>query len=384
MFKLIRFIFLLIIIAGVSLTAALFSVPAEERPAMIAAVKAYVWQRFGGTITEVQQQIEQVAPPQVVTSLKSIDAGETFQQVASCGKTQTTALEKSTRSNIYRWTDENGKVHFSDAKPGDTRNSEVMSVSYPDRKQYFKLKLIEDTDNLPAFTRDKVNAEVRQVYRILSRDLDLEHLRQVFLNVRIIGTQDDFQRYRQQRAPFLRTNSGFYTSDNNEAVVFQGNNPQQMRAVIRHEATHVMMAGLYGATPSWFNEGLAEYFEQLELIGQARQISAVSYHWNYLQQRNSRGQLLPLREYINLPPQQWYAGNLRDHYGLAWSLIYYLMSEPEGKVFLKKMMNDMAENYCWSVPGDEYFDHHYPGGFEAFEAGWQDWLAQPLPTTHRY
>jgi len=384
MFKLIRFIFLLIIVAGAGLTGALYSVPAEERPQMIAEVKAYVWKHFGGTITQVKQEIEQVAPAEVVQSLKSFESGEAFQQVASCGKTQTTALEKSTSSEIYRWTDENGKVHFSDAKPGDTRNSEVMSVSYPDRKQYFKLKMTLDTASLPVFTRDKVNAEVRQVYRILSRDLDLEHLRKVFLNVRIIGTQADFQSYRQQRAPQLRTNSGFYTSDNNEAVVFQGNNPDMMRAVIRHEATHVMMAGLYGATPSWFNEGLAEYFEQLQLSGQARQVGPVRYHWEYLQQRMGDGQLMPLLDYINQPPQRWYNGNLRDNYGMGWSLIYYLMSDPEGKVFLKGMMNDMAENYCWSAPGSEYFNDHYPGGFKAFEAGWKGWLARSLPDPHRY
>jgi len=384
MFKLIRFIILLLIIACVSLTAALFSVPAEDRPQMIAEVKGYIWQRFGGTITQVKQEIARVAPLEIVESLKSIDVGETFQQVASCGRTQTTALEKSTTAEIYRWTDENGKVHFSDAKPGDTRNNEVMSVSYPDRKQYFKLKLTLDTASLPAFTRDKVNAEVRQVYRILSRDLDLGHMRQVFLNVRIIGTQADFQNYRQQMAPQLRTNSGFYTSANNEAVVFQGNNPDMMRAVIRHEATHVMMAGLYGATPSWFNEGLAEYFEQLQVSGQARQVGPVNNHWAHLQQRQDDGQLMPLRDYINLPPQQWYNGNQRDNYGMAWSLIYYLMSDPEGKVFLKVMMNDMAENYCWTAPGGEYFDDHFPGGFKAFEAGWKGWLARSLPTPHRY
>lgn len=384
MFKLIRFVFLLIIVAGAGLTGAIYSVPAEERPQMIADMKAYVWQRFGGTLTQVKQGIEQVAPVAVVQSLKSFESGETFQQVASCGKTQTTALEKSTSSDIYRWTDENGAVHFSDAKPGDTRNKQVMSVSYPDRKQYFKLKMILDTVNLPAFTRDKVNAEVEQVYRILSRDLDIEHLRKVFLNVRIIGTQADFQRYRQQRAPQLRTNSGFYTSDNNEAVVFQGNNPDTMRAVIRHEATHVIMAGLYGATPSWFNEGLAEYFEQLRVSGQARRISPVDYHWAHLQKRQQRRQLMSLQEYVNLKPQQWYGGNLKDNYGMAWSLVYFLMTDPQGKRFLKEMMNDMAQDYCWSTPGSEYFNAHYPGGFVAFEADWKAWLAKSLPEAHRY
>jgi len=351
---------------------------------MIAALKDYAWQHFGGTITQVKQEIEQVAPAEILQSLKTIDSGETFQKIASCGKTQTTALKKSTSSEIYRWTDENGKLHFSDAKPGATRKTEVMTVSYPDRKQYFDLKLIEDSQSLPVFTRDKVNVEVRQVYRILSRDLNLEHLRKVLLNVRIIATQENFQSYKNQVAPQLRTNSGFYTSKNNEAVVFQGNNPEHMRAVIRHEATHVIMAGLYGVTPSWFNEGLAEYFEQLAVSGQARRVSPVDYHWVHLQQRQQQGQLMSLERYVNLKPQQWYGGNLKDNYGMAWSLVYFLMEEPEGKDFLRGMMNDMAKDYCWSTPGSEYFDNHYPGGFKAFEATWKNWLASDFPDPHRY
>ena len=182
----------------------------------------------------------------------------------------------------------------------------------------------------------------------------------------------------------MRTNSGFYTSTNNEAVVFQGNNPDFMRAVIRHEATHVMMAGLYGVTPSWFNEGLAEYFEQLQLSGQSRQIAPVGYHWEHLQKQQADGRLMALQSYVNLPPQAWYGGDLQDNYAMAWSLVYYLMSEPQGKTFLKGMMNEMAEDYCWSTPGSDYFDAHYPGGFNAFEAGWEDWLADSLPASHRY
>jgi len=384
LFRVIRFFVVLLIIAAVALGSALFSVPSEERPQMIAALKNYVWQRFGGTIEQVINEIEQVAPAELLQSLKSIESGEAFQQIVSCGKTKTTALEKSASSKIYRWTDESGQVHYTDAKPGDTRNSKMMSISYPDRKQYFKLKMIEDAASLPAFTRDKVSAEVRQIYRILSRDLQLEHLRKVTLNVRIIGTQEAFQEYKALVAPQLRTNSGFYTSENNEAVVFQGDAPDTMRAVIRHEATHVIMAGLYGVTPSWFNEGLAEYFERLEISGQSRQIEVEAYHWRHLQERHQQGALIAMQDYVNLPPQQWYNGNLQDNYSLAWSLVFYLMENPEGKRFLKGMMNDMAEDYCWTTPGSEYFDANYPGGLKSFEAGWNTWLAGSLPTSHRY
>jgi len=374
-------LFVVLLIVAATLTGVLFNAPPEERPKMIAWAKNYFFKTIDQTVTQITSEIENVAPAELLQGVRS---GEAFQQIASCGKTKTSALEKSTSAEIYRWTDESGQVHFSDAKPGATRNTDVMTVNYQDRKQYFNLKLVEDSQNLPAFTRDKVSAEVRQVYRILSGDLQLEHLRKVFLNVRIIGTQASFQEYKAQVAPQIRTNSGFYTSQNNEAVVFQGNNSATMRAVIRHEATHVIMAGLYGVTPSWFNEGLAEYFEQLEISGQSRQVDAVDYHWAHLQNRHQQGDLMPLQEYVNLPPQQWYNGNLQDNYSLAWSVVFFLMEKPEGKRFLKGMMNDMAEDYCWSTPGSEYFDANYPGGFKAFEERWATWLEGEIPKPHRY
>ena len=93
---------------------------------------------------------------------------------------------------------------------------------------------------------------------------------------------------------------------------------------------------------------------------------------------------MTLRDYINLQPAQWYAGNLRDNYGMAWSLVYFLTEHKTGQQFLKGMMNEMAENYCWSVHGSEYFDRHYPGGLQAFESAWKRWLSNSMPAPHRY
>lgn len=156
-----------------------------------------------------------------------------------------------------------------------------------------------------------------------------------------------------------------------------------MLAVVRHEATHVIVAGLYGYSPVWFNEGLAEYFEYLQVSGQRRQVEPVAYHLAHLRRLLKRGELIPLYEYVHLKPEQWYGGNRDARYVQAWALVYFLMSEETGKCVLQEMMAQLAQNYCWRFSTVDFIEQNYPGGFAVLEVNWRRWLARD-PQPHRY
>ena len=308
---------------------------------------------------------------------------EGFQQLANCAKTKTLAVEQGKTTAIYRWKDKDGQIHFSDQEPGQLLNSEQMVVHFPDRKSYFTLELVTDNGRQPPFARDRISAEVRQIYEILAKDLSLDHLRQVVLKVRIIDTQEAFQAYRQRIAPELKTDSGFYSSQHNEAVVFKGEHAERMYAVIRHEVTHVIVAGLYGYTPTWFNEGLAEYFEYMDIQGQMRKVSPVFSHLALLRAGINQGTLMDLKQYMQLNPRQWYGQELNEKYALAWSLVYFLFSDDQGQTMLRAIMGQMANNYCWQFSSIDYLEQTYPGGFNTFAADWQAWLTKK-PRAHHY
>ena len=381
LFRLIKNILVLAFLLILPLAVKFYYSSPEQRAYYIAWLQQRSDMPLLESVARVRQEIEQVTAEQLMARFNQ--SAEGFQQIATCGKTETLAVEEASSSKVYRWVDEAGQVHFSDKEPGKLVNTEQMSVHYPNRKRYFNLKLIEDNASLPAFTRDKVSADMRQIYGILSRDMQLDHLRQVMLNVRLIDSQEAFQAYRAEVAPQISTNSGFYTSKHNEAVVFQSDNEQQTLAVVRHEATHVIVAGLYGYTPVWFNEGLAEYFEHMHISGQLRQVEPVTFHVEHLRQLVNGGQLMPWRDYIQLKPDQWYSGNLQNHYAQAWALVYFLMSEDTGKQLLQGMMNQLAENFCWQFSSVDYIEQSYPGGLAGLEADWRKWLEQE-PQPHRY
>jgi len=379
--RIIKNILVLVFILTLPLLAKYYYSSPEERARYIAYIQERWDMPLAESVARVRKEVGQVIPDKL--QAKFNQSAEGFQQIANCGKTETLAIAEESASKVYRWVDASGQVHFSDQEPGELVNSEQMSVHYPNRKRYFTLKLVDGAATLPAFTRDKISADMRQIYGILSRDMQLDHLRQVQLNLRFIENQEAFQAYRATVAPQIATNSGFYTSKNNEAVVFQGENEQQMLAVVRHEATHVIVAGLYGYSPVWFNEGLAEYFEQMQVRGQLRQIEPVGYHLAHLRKLADHGQLMPWRDYLQLKPEQWYGGRLEDNYAQAWALVYFLMSNDSGKQLLQTMMAQLAENYCWQFSSIDFIEQDYPGGLASLEVDWRRWLMQE-PQPHRY
>ena len=371
MFRFIRNVIVLCFILILPLLAKLYYAEPAEREYYISYIKQLVTTgEFKRIIKETPNAITQLAE-KVITYLPE---SETFQAIAACGKTETLDIDRSSKAKIYRWVDDEGKTHYGDAAPGQNRNTEDLSVYYKDRIRYFNLDIIEDTSSLPAFTRDKISADVRQIYGILARELQLDHLRRVMLTLRIIESPEEFQAYKSRIAPGLRTNSGFYSSKTNEAVVFQGDHPASMRAVIRHESSHVIMAGLYGYTPTWFNEGMAEFFEALQVEGQARKVEPSRAHLQHLRSLLERGALPNLASYLNISSRNWYAGNLQDNYAIAWSMAFFLMSHDEGQQMLRAMMGHMSTNYCSVLATGNNFDAHYPGGLIAFESAWVDWL----------
>ncbi len=381
MFRLIKnFVILAFVVLSTALAYAIYAGVIDKD-----SVMDWFQSLRGSTVAQPQEPpgTEQPIPDPQHFFSQLTEGIEGFQRLVNCAPTTTFAVEEGRNTQIYRWKDQDGQIHFSDQEPGELLNSEQMAIHFPDRKAYFKLELVQDTRRQTPFARDRISAEVRQIYGIMAKDLSLDHLRQVSLKVRIIETQEDFQAYRQRIAPQLNTNTGFYSSEYNEAVVFQGTNPDRMHGVIRHEATHVIVAGLYGYTPVWFNEGLAEYFEHMEVQGQMRTVSPVFRHLEILRAGQQNGALMDLRDFMQLNPQQWYQQKIDEKYALAWSLIYFLLSDEQGVLVLKETMNQLAKHYCWKFSSVEYLEQFYPGGFDTFVANWQAWLLT-APQPHRY
>ncbi|MCR8922282.1 DUF1570 domain-containing protein [Dasania sp. GY-MA-18] len=297
-----------------------------------------------------------------------------------CEPIATRDIRDTTQKKMYRWQDDKGRWHFGDDPRLVSPQAEEVGSRYQSKYQFFTLNLLGDDKQLPAFSRDRISAESRQIFTVLSDALAVDYLRQVDLNLRLLASQEDFQALRDQTAPNLQTNTGFYSTSNNEAVIWQAPDREFMYGVIRHEASHVIMAGLYGYPPVWVNEGMAEYFELLSLQGNAKTISPNNNWLNYLRQQGA----MPLADYLALAPNEWYAGTQEQMYAMAWSLVYFFMAEPQRKQFFATMLASMAANKCQQFASIDYMQGHYPQGVAGLQQDWQQWLQRGSPAPHYY
>lgn len=340
--------------------------------------------QFDRTIpaTKPVSSVDRTLPPIKSYTLPAIESNtseahqpvqQTFEQhaiPALCLKTPTRSITTVDKTNIYRWTDKNGQVHFSDSKPKQQTSREVTQRYALDR-QYFRMNLSSPERGLPTLLGEQLQRDVNAIYSYLSDRMERQHLRQVDLNLKVFNTANGFEQYRQIHAPSLKSVAGFYTSINNEAVVMQQPTDQQTRAIARHEATHVINAGLFGQSPIWFNEGIAEYFEHYDYAQLKSGTNHVNqYHLNLLATQLNRGQLISLQDYLQLTTTEWRANDPRTMYAMAWSIIYLLQDHHEGELFTRQLLTQMADNPCTRLDIIRFWEEHYPGGLTKFESRW--------------
>lgn len=288
-----------------------------------------------------------------------------------CQKAQTRSITEVDQGRIYRWVDDNGRVHFSDSAPKQSA-VEDLSTRYASKSQYFRMHLESPEHELPPLLGEHLQRDMNAIYGFLADQLDAQWLRQVDLNLLVYNEERGFEAHRSRYAPELLGVAGFYTSLNNEAVVMRQGHDEATRAIARHEATHVINAGLFGRSPIWFNEGLAEYFETHTYVSLSnRQQPVNEYHRAFLIQEGSQGRLPTLSSYLSLSESAWRAQNAHLMYAMAWSVIYVLMQDAPGQSLLRNLLAFMAEQPCRRVEAGAFWQAHYPGGLPSFERKWR-------------
>lgn len=285
---------------------------------------------------------------------------------------------------IYRWDDALGNSHIGDQPPAgeDVRNVRRISLT---SRNTFDLSLNEEKANLPAFAKDRFTAEIRQIYDILRKDWKLTSLRKTHINLRLIDDLEQYTAYQQKLAPTLGATSGFYSPRHNEAVIHTAGYARRTYRITRHEVTHAILAGLFGQMPTWFNEGVAEYFTGLDLMGQSKVVKVAEHHLKTLSMASKAQRLPDLRMFFDVPSNSWYSDiNKADRYAMSWALVFFLRSHEDGRQVVQQFMNKLGDDFCQPVGSAAFFDVHYPGRLENLQKRWIKWLFSERKYDQRY
>jgi hypothetical protein len=176
-----------------------------------------------------------------------------------------------------------------------------------------------------------------------------------------------------ERAGAMRRAAGFYNHKSGKAVV-AGRGESETHRTALHESSHAVLMHAVPRVPAWLNEGLAEYFEQLEVSAGVSRIPADGRRHRLLASAVGAAEVGPLRELfemhpatlLGLPDRAMYLA-----YTQSWSVVTFLMEDQENRSRLREILDGTRRGRGAS----EAVERAMPGGIERLEADWRAWLA---------
>lgn len=285
-----------------------------------------------------------------------------------CQPNKKKAISKTVGTQIYKWVDEAGRVHYGDSASVQTSIAEEIHVE--GRVHYFNLNLHADDKGFPTHFADRLRVRVEKAYQFLAQLVPASLLSQVDVNLWIFNSEQGYTDFYNQHASGLASLSqGFHSSKDNIAAAWRKTDEQVLTTGV-HEAVHVMNSEMFGAIPRWLNEGLAEYIEDVHVYGQAADIRVADDLLHQL-----RGNRLDLTYVLQADSEQWQGAMREDLYAHSWGLVYMLMSSAQGRELLKDFLVASAQNPCELLDAHDYFHRGYPGGLQQLERQFRSWLA---------
>lgn len=284
-----------------------------------------------------------------------------------CRPPQKKAIGQASVTRVYKWIDDQGRVHYGDKLPALKVPAQTLQLD--GRLQYFRLNLHTNSKAFPPHFQDRLTVRVEKAYQVLAQLIPDSLLGQVDVNLWVFDSRQDYEVFQRKHAPTVAAASqGFHNSENNIAAAWRSSD-EQIIATSVHESVHVMNAGMFGHLPRWLNEGMAEYIEGIHVYGQAADITVADDWLQRLQ-----GKRLRFDDLFRADDAQWQGGMRLDLYAHSWGLVYFLMSSEPGREILGEILVSAAKNPCQLLNGKDFLQRRYPGGLSGLESQFDRWL----------
>ncbi|HEY5885346.1 MAG TPA: hypothetical protein VIT88_11700, partial [Pyrinomonadaceae bacterium] len=143
--------------------------------------------------------------------------------------------------------------------------------------------------------------------------------------------------------------------------------------VIFHEYTHLMVNATLGNVPTWFNEGLAEYYSTFSISDDQKVVlgKPIGSHVYLLRDKK----MLPLRTLFQVDQKSPYY-NERDKqsifYAESWAFLHYLILGKGGA--RANQVGAFVEALGRNVPMEEAFQQVFSMTFETMEKELKDYI----------
>lgn len=218
----------------------------------------------------------------------------------------------------------------------------------------------------------KLQQALSQMQTVFTGTLQHQETSDQPFTVQLFCSEQDYRAYGQSTGSDASSDTGYYSLERREMVVFSKYGIEQSLQTIYHEASHALLRSQPGPYPKWLNEGLAEYFEGGQPVPGAMIIAPQPNKESRMQRLLNSNQLPSLRGYLGQSNQAWQIANAPEPLSstIGWSLVYFLMETPAGQEQVRKLVNLHRQQ----IDNVEAINQVYPGGVVMLEQNWHNWL----------
>lgn len=281
---------------------------------------------------------------------------------------------------LHRWVDSTGIIHFSDQPPvgavSEHRRIEVAGL--PPVVVHAKGYDV----NLPDFLEQRAISDAQAIERVLRSSLGVEADPGFALNIEFIAAPDAY--LKRVGNPALATSAGAYSSRERTIYVRMQDQGEANFVILRHEITHALLHERVGLLPVTINEGLAGFFERIEVSGMGAQIALGKVRGTLASAVVSGDGSEELVDLLAREGVDFYAEGREIRYLRAFALIAVLMNGNDGRAALAAVLAAQRADSCRPVDAANLLDARYPGGLAALASDWAHWLRDPPPTVHAF
>ena len=185
------------------------------------------------------------------------------------------------------------------------------------------------------------------------------------VTVIIFDSQESYRPFKPKEST-----AGFFQSNphsNYITLSTEVQGEQDPYSVVFHEYTHLLISAINGNMPTWFDEGLAEYYSTASLSGNEKVVlgKPISRHLAELR----HGPLLSLKTLFEVNRYSPYYNETDKQtifYAESWALMHYLISGNNGKwaTQLGKLVELLASN----MPAEQAFQQSFEASLENMES----------------
>ncbi len=316
-------------------------------------------------------------PTQVITAVPPRDHRPVMDESACRGGGSDGPMVRD--SSIHRWTDAQGIKHFSDQAPvGEVSDHRVIALA---GTPPVSIEASGHDVNLPTDLNQRAVADAIAIDRVLRDTLDVAGEERLRLKIVFVRSPQAYAELINE--PRLASSDGAYSARNQTVYVRMQASDALTFRVLRHEITHALLHERIGNMALPINEGIAAYFERLQVLPQGGQVD-IGGSRDVLAKMAPGDAPLALVDLLSSNPDVFYGVDRDSNYVRAFGLIGSLMQDAPGRAALADLLEQQHAAPCVPVEAERVFAAAYPGGLNQLAGNWQRWMQASPAGLHAF